>query len=235
MTIKRRPSYLHIADEKLLEDLRRVARRLNQPRLSQTEYDRRGRYNHQVFARRFGSWGKAVQRAGLRTAVEQGISADDLLGNLLAVWLKLGRRPSVEELHRPLSKYSMRPYLSRFGRWRKAMAVFFEWIRRDDAPGDARGKPPYPPGTIVIAPGRRDVGRRATDHHTARRPGLRQRFRVMLRDHFRCRLCGRSPAMHAGLHLHVDHIVPWSKGGETIDSNLQTLCSDCNQGKCDHA
>jgi 5-methylcytosine-specific restriction endonuclease McrA len=29
----------------------------------------------------------------------------------------------------------------------------------------------------------------------------------------------------------VDHIVPWSKGGETILENLRTLCSKCNLGK----
>ncbi|RKX24889.1 MAG: hypothetical protein DRP45_07160 [Candidatus Zixiibacteriota bacterium] len=31
--------------------------------------------------------------------------------------------------------------------------------------------------------------------------------------------------------MEVDHKIPWSKGGETIEENLQTLCSECNQGK----
>jgi 5-methylcytosine-specific restriction endonuclease McrA len=31
--------------------------------------------------------------------------------------------------------------------------------------------------------------------------------------------------------LHVDHIKPWSHGGETIEDNLQTLCATCNLGK----
>lgn len=25
-----------------------------------------------------------------------------------------------------------------------------------------------------------------------------------------------------------DHIIPWSQGGRTIDSNLQMLCQKCN-------
>ena len=28
-----------------------------------------------------------------------------------------------------------------------------------------------------------------------------------------------------------DHIIAWSKGGRTIETNLQMLCSDCNNGK----
>jgi len=31
--------------------------------------------------------------------------------------------------------------------------------------------------------------------------------------------------------LHVDHIVPVSRGGKSVMGNLQTLCEDCNCGK----
>ena len=34
-----------------------------------------------------------------------------------------------------------------------------------------------------------------------------------------------------GVKLHVDHILPVSRGGKTVMSNLQTLCEDCNCGK----
>jgi 5-methylcytosine-specific restriction endonuclease McrA len=34
-----------------------------------------------------------------------------------------------------------------------------------------------------------------------------------------------------GVELHVDHVTPWSKGGETTLANLQTLCNKCNLGK----
>ncbi|MBI5847426.1 MAG: HNH endonuclease [Nitrospirae bacterium] len=50
-------------------------------------------------------------------------------------------------------------------------------------------------------------------------------------DRFTCRHCGASPAKMLGVELHVDHIIAWSKGGETVLSNLQTLCSKCNLGK----
>ncbi|AGW90314.1 HNH endonuclease [Cupriavidus sp. DF5525] len=55
------------------------------------------------------------------------------------------------------------------------------------------------------------------------------RFQVLERDDGRCCSCGRSPTN--GVTLHVDHIVPFSTGGLTILSNLQTLCNECNLGK----
>jgi 5-methylcytosine-specific restriction endonuclease McrA len=54
---------------------------------------------------------------------------------------------------------------------------------------------------------------------------------VLQRDRFTCCTCGASPALTPSTELHVDHIVPWSKGGETVLGNLQPLCSVCNLGK----
>ena len=55
------------------------------------------------------------------------------------------------------------------------------------------------------------------------------RYDVMKRDGFRCVLCGASA--RDGIKLHVDHILPVSKGGKTELSNLRTLCERCNLGK----
>lgn len=55
------------------------------------------------------------------------------------------------------------------------------------------------------------------------------RYQVMKRDGFRCQLCGRRSG--DGVELHVDHIVPISKGGKSDMSNLRTLCDYCNIGK----
>jgi 5-methylcytosine-specific restriction endonuclease McrA len=45
---------------------------------------------------------------------------------------------------------------------------------------------------------------------------LRLRFTILKRDNYSCRKCGRSPAKDPNIVLHVDHIIPWSKDGETV-------------------
>ena len=55
------------------------------------------------------------------------------------------------------------------------------------------------------------------------------RYDILKRDGYRCRICGATQA--DGVKLHVDHIIPVSKGGRTEPSNLQTLCERCNLGK----
>lgn len=57
------------------------------------------------------------------------------------------------------------------------------------------------------------------------------RYDVMRRDGFKCVLCGATA--QEGAKLHVDHIIPISKGGRTELSNLRTLCDRCNLGKRD--
>ena len=57
------------------------------------------------------------------------------------------------------------------------------------------------------------------------------RYDILKRDNFRCQICGSSA--QDGVKLHVDHIIPVSKGGQTIASNLRTLCDRCNMGKSD--
>lgn len=61
------------------------------------------------------------------------------------------------------------------------------------------------------------------------KPG--KRFRILSRDGFRCRYCGRNTEQHQTLVLQVDHIVPRSRGGGDEENNLVTACWECNIGK----
>lgn len=58
---------------------------------------------------------------------------------------------------------------------------------------------------------------------------LRQHIKE--RDKFTCKNCGASIQQEPNLLLEIDHIIPVSKGGLTIEDNLQTLCWRCNRSK----
>ena len=56
---------------------------------------------------------------------------------------------------------------------------------------------------------------------------------IKKRDNFTCCSCGNSTHAEPNLLLEIDHIVPVSKGGYTVEDNLQTLCWKCNRAKSD--
>ncbi len=59
--------------------------------------------------------------------------------------------------------------------------------------------------------------------------GARLRAMVLERDGMACTRCGQVAG--PGVTLHVDHLVPVAQGGTNDESNLTTLCSECNLGK----
>ena len=58
------------------------------------------------------------------------------------------------------------------------------------------------------------------------------RNKIAKRDNYTCQKCGKYMPDFVGLH--IDHIKPVSKGGKSIPSNLQVLCSRCNGSKSSH-
>lgn len=55
-----------------------------------------------------------------------------------------------------------------------------------------------------------------------------QRERAYLKQKGICPICGEHFTLK---QMEADHIIPWSKGGKTVDSNLQMLCKKCNKDK----
>lgn len=49
---------------------------------------------------------------------------------------------------------------------------------------------------------------------------------VFTRDNWTCQYCGE----HGG-RLECDHVVPFSRGGPSVASNLKTACHSCNRAK----
>ena len=55
------------------------------------------------------------------------------------------------------------------------------------------------------------------------------RKQIMERDNYTCQTCGKYMPDEVGLQ--IDHIIPVSKGGKTVASNLRVLCNKCNGSK----
>jgi hypothetical protein len=234
----------NITDEELLNDLRRVATQFG-GQLTGEAYSVHGKFSMTTCGRRFGSWNKALIAAGVIPTKVNNITDDALFENIEEVWLKLGRQPKYSEIKAPLSLYSAGVYEDRFGSWYKALERFVEVANRDPSEMELNASVVENIEPVLAheaTENQEQVARNEDDsktieekdiirHKTKRNINWRMRWQVLDRDNFRCMSCGLSPAIAPGTILHVDHIKPWSKGGETVLENLQTLCATCNLGK----
>ncbi len=226
-------NYSTLTDEQIIEDLKRVAKILGSSTFSSGDYQKYGEFARGTIFRRFGTWNDALKKAGLRPYIRvsgRKISDDAILQEIERIWVKLGRQPTVTDIKNGISLYSLNTYTRHFGSWRNALRTFVEYINGENVSWEEE-----PIFEEAVAPNRISINypELPYKHKTAREPNLRLRFMVMQRDNFKCCICGASPAKDPSVELHIDHIKPWSRGGETTIDNLQTLCSKCNLGKSD--
>jgi 5-methylcytosine-specific restriction endonuclease McrA len=224
-------SETRIPEEHLLTDMQSVAKKLNKKAITISDYDNHGKFGSSAITKRFGGWNKAKEVANLKICRLYNSSEEDFYENLLNVWQALGRQPKYQEMVAPLSKLNISSYERKFGSWRATLEKFIEYVSSKDieAPDntpEVSNQENQENFSIDSVSNNRKVNKRSN-----RTPNLRQRYRIMKRDGFKCVLCGASPANKQGCELHIDHINPWSQGGETVEENLRTLCSDCNLGR----
>ena len=204
-----------INTNELLEDLKNVANKIDKPPTI-AEYNKNGKFESSVYIRRFGSWNNCLSKLGMSLNNKQW-SEEELLTNMEKVWQSLGKQPSRRDMdNKSISKISSGAYTRFYKNWTSALNQYALYFNNKN--GDfvhTFSKPKNETNT----------------HKTSRDINLRLRFQVLKRDNFKCCMCGRSPSSTPDLELHIDHIKPYSKGGETVIENLQTLCSDCNLGK----
>ncbi|MBI5191440.1 MAG: HNH endonuclease [Nitrospirae bacterium] len=152
---------------------------------------------------------------GVNGSRERQYTDEQLMSHLELVWRTVGYPPGKKIISKYGDGISEKQYKNRWGSLKKACELLSQ----------------YKSGTIsweAISPDKTSC---ELDSPTfqARKP-LKQslRFEVMKKDNNKCVKCGNSPP---DCVLHVDHIIPLSKGGTDDINNLQTLCSDCNLGK----
>jgi hypothetical protein len=223
-----RPRSNQYPAEKIINELRRVADLYDHRHFSRHEFDERATVcKGSVVLSRFGSWQAALDAAGLKLEKvkkdHSQISNDELFAELDRAWHLLGYRPSKDEWEAVEGKYSYTTYKTRFKGWVNACAAFIEHkskgnesIRQPQSISAGASSPPS--GLRIASEEKRNIP-------------MKLRYRILTRDNYKCVLCGRSPVTHVGVFLHVDHVLPFSDGGQTAIENLRTLCNECNWGK----
>jgi 5-methylcytosine-specific restriction endonuclease McrA len=206
--------------DEIIEQLKSIAPRTGRPNLTTVDVERFG-VSIRPIRRLFGSFKAALEASGLSQS-RSGVryTDEDCFENLLTTWTTLGRQPSSSEMDRLPSRVGIGAYKKRWGTWRKALQAFIDRVNQD-APEEAQ------PVVARETPSDRDTKIK----RTSRDIPLGLRYTVLVRDRFRCVICGRSPATDLNVNLHIDHIKAWANGGETVSENLRSLCSDCNLGK----
>ncbi len=211
-----------VSDDELISDIKKVAMEITPQKLTQRIYNKKGKYSTQTINDRLG-WNKTLKKLNLEISLQFDITEEDLFENLETVWIALGNAPGRRDMIKPNSKYSERPYLNKYGSWRKALESFVEYINSDSTESlkPKRNVKQVPLSEIKEKPFR---------HKTKRDISDRLKVQVLIRDGNQCRLCGVTVR---GDNIHFDHIKPWAKCGETVIENLQVLCAKHNLAKGD--
>ena len=214
-------------DAVLLDELRRVSAVLGDRPLTQVAFTRTsGRVHARTLIRKFGTWKETLARAGLEHRYFARIHTEQAsLENIAEVWTHYGRPPAYQEMFQPPSKIQGKTYVYRWGTWRKALKAFVDWANAEEPPQRSETEAS---SVQQVQQSPAKTNRTEADYRDIR-PGLR--FKVFMRDHFRCVACGRSPAIDLNVELHADHVLAVANGGKTAMENLQTLCQGCNLGK----
>lgn len=198
--------------EALIADIKTTAEKLKKQTITCDEYDKYGKYGKSCARNRFGGWDKVLQAAGLgETGFHNaGITKEQLLEAIYEAWDRLGRQPNTRDVRNKEVPYGLTTYINQFDSWRNTMIAFVDYAKRRE-------------GQIVTTPAVSPV-----QHKTGRTPSAKLKKQIFERDNATCQQCGTNEEKEPGVKLVIDHIIPYSKGGETIYENLQVLCRKCN-------
>jgi hypothetical protein len=234
-----------IPREKVIAELEKAAKHFNYTDFKQDDFDKIADISSYKVYREFGSWENALQflaehlkKQGVDfkiTTRRSSYSIQELFNEMERIWVQLGHRPSRDEWRAANPKISYDSIYRRFGSWTEACLKFIEYKSGGAIPEVAEiheGKN-QPQANHIEVNTNNGNGEMKTLEKTRTIP-LSVRIKVLSRDNFRCVFCGKSPATDIGTKLHIDHVVPFSKGGTNTLENLQTLCEDCNLGKSDN-
>lgn len=215
------PRWEVLGREKILDEIQKYTAETNGRTAKRDEIASRLGISPGTITRRFGAWSELLDEVGLSPVpLGRRYSDDECHENVLKLWMHFGRQPRFAELNRAPSAVGSKAYVKRWGGWRAALAAFVTRANQAESLES--------PVALPLASENLDAAAIAT---APRSISLSLRYKVLQRDRFRCVCCGASPASTLGVVLHIDHITPWSRGGQNSLENLRTLCEACNLGK----
>ena len=233
-----------ISREKVIAELEKAAKHFDYIDFKQDDFDKIADISAYKVYREFGSWENALQflaehlkKQGIDfkiTTRRSSYSVQELFNEMERIWMQLGHRPSRDEWTASNPKISYDSIYRRFGSWTDACLKFIEYKSGGTIPEviETHEETRKPQADHIEVNKKNEKGEVRILEKTRTVP-LSVRIKVLSRDNFRCIYCGKSPATDVGTKLHIDHIIPFSKGGTNTAENLQTLCEECNLGKSD--
>jgi len=145
----------------LISELRRVAENLGQDTISRRQFAYHGRVSAGLVERRFGTWKKALEAAGLQANDRfKKLAEVDLEAEFRRVHAKLGTAPTRNEFAIE-SSYSPTVYDKRYGTWSKTVGHYLGEQAKPvpSTAVDPVGSPlPWPESTVVERTAKRMFG-----------------------------------------------------------------------------
>ncbi len=230
-----------IPRQKITEELEKVAKIFHYTDFKVSDFEEAAGMSADTVTREFGNWEKALnflaaslKEKGIEMQVRKRgrFTTQELFDEMERIWIKVGHHPSRNEWEAAGAKISHDTYDRYFKSWQNACLQFIEYKSSGAVTTDID----LPKGEISQTTN--EAGEHLKSNYKVKIENVRTislslRLKVLNRDSFRCVFCGKSPATDLGTKLHIDHIIPFSKGGKSGVENLQTLCFACNIGKSD--
>ncbi len=208
--------------DELITAIKETAEKLGKPTITVSEFTAHTGITGAPVRRVFGTWKDALSACSLeQSPLGKRYTDEQCFENMLALWMHYGRPPQHDEMNLSPSQVGAKAYVRRWGTWRKTLQAFVQRVNNGESPASS----------VPISVQSQLPNVDTSPNRGPRDIPLALRYYVLRRDNFRCVTCGASPAITAGVVLHIDHIHPWARGGATVADNLRTTCSLCNLGK----
>ncbi len=114
-------SNVNATDEELLADIKSVAQKIGKKTLQPLEYKDHGKYFTSLILSRFANWNKALEAAGLKKVVKNGVPDEEIIADMKRVAAIVKKDVISKEDYRMYGDFGVSVIFNRFDSWEKAL------------------------------------------------------------------------------------------------------------------